>query len=495
MKGNHNLKEKTVRGLFWSILDLLSNQGIQFLIQIILARLLLPEHFGLIGLTIVFIAISNAIIDGGISQALIREQKVTQTDYSTIFYFNLLMSCAVYAALFTFAPMISTFFKEPQLILILRLLSLGSIIHSFSIIQKVQLTKNVDFKRQTKVSIISSVASGIIAVICAFNGFGVWAIVIQTLSMQGIQSILLWLLNGWRPSFVFSYSSFKRFFKFGSRLLAANMISTVYSNIFYLLIGRMYSSSQLGYYTNAVRLSEMASFSLTVALQRVTYPVFSRMQDNQAVLRSSFKRIIKITTFVNFPIMAGLAAIAPSLIHLLFGEKWMAMVIYFQLLCLSGMLYHLHAINLNILQVKGRSDLFLQLSIVKKVIFTFIIIAAVWANLGMIGLVGAAVLDSYLAFLINSYYSGREISYSTFEQIKDLLLISLNTFIMAVVVYASGDIFPDNHLIKLIMQICLGCFVYIALSKVTKSRELMEVWTIVLSFVKRGDKKMKVISK
>lgn len=495
MPKEKSLKQKTIKGLIWSFGDLVANQGIQFIIQIILARLLLPEHFGLVGMILVFIAISNTIIDGGISQALIREQKVNQTDYSTVFYFNLLMACAVYVALFSLAPFIGNFFDESQLVLILRILSLGLIINSFSIIQRVQLTKKLDFRKQTQISVAAGVLSGGIAIVFASLDFGVWAIIINNLSIQIIQGLLLWILNGWRPSLEFDYTSFKRLFNFGSKLLLASVISTIYSNLFYVLIGRMYSPGQLGYYTNAVKLSDTASQSLTIALQRVTYPVFSSIQDNQEILKYNFRRTIKITTFINFPMMAGLATVAPSLINLLFGDKWMAMVIYFQLLCLSGMLYHLHAINLNILQVKGRSDLFLQLSIIKKIIFTLLILLAIWSDRGIIGLIVASIIDSCIAFLINTYYSGKEISYSSFEQLRDIILISLNTLIMAITVYVSASLLPDFLLLKLLLQILLGCFVYIAMSKLTRVQELMEVWQIITSIVSKYNKKVELTSK
>lgn len=485
MSNESSLKQKTIKSIFWSIGDQIANQGIQFILQIILARLLLPEHFGIIGMILVFILISNIIIDSGFTQALVREQEVNQADYSTVFYFNLLVAFILYGALFSIAPLISTFYNEPQLVPILRVLSLSLIINSLSIIQRTQLIKNIDFKTQTKINFISGMLSGVLAIVLALLGFGVWSLVVKTISLQLFQLILLWILNDWKPSFIFKFDSFKRMFGFGSKLMTARLISIIYSNIFFIVIGKLFSVTQLGYYTNAVKITETASLSITSALQKVTFPVFSSIQDDKERLKNGFKKIIKMSAFINFPIMMGLAAIADPLVHLLFGENWVPMIIYFQLLCLAGMLYPLHDINLNILKVKGKSNLYLLLNIIQKIILTLLIIGAVWFGLGVIGLIGVIVLQSYIEFFINSYFAGREISYPTTKQIKDLVLIYIITIIMGVIVYLSGMFLPENNIIKLSLQIIVGSVVYIGMSKLTKVKELNEVWNLMTPIVKK----------
>lgn len=485
MSNESSLKQKTIKSIFWSIGDQIANQGIQFILQIILARLLLPEHFGIIGMILVFILISNIIIDSGFTQALVREQEVNQADYSTVFYFNLLVAFILYGALFSIAPLISTFYHEPQLVPILRVLSLSLIINSLSIIQRTQLIKNIDFKTQTKINFISGMLSGVLAIVLALLGFGVWSLVVKTISLQLFQLILLWILNDWKPSFIFKFDSFKRMFGFGSKLMTARLISIIYSNIFFIVIGKLFSVTQLGYYTNAVKITETASLSITSALQKVTFPVFSSIQDDKERLKNGFKKIIKMSAFINFPIMMGLAAIADPLVHLLFGENWVPMIIYFQLLCLAGMLYPLHDINLNILKVKGKSNLYLLLNIIQKIILTLLIIGAVWFGLGVIGLIGVIVLQSYIEFFINSYFAGREISYPTTKQIKDLVLIYIITIIMGVIVYLSGMFLPENNIIKLSLQIIVGSVVYIGMSKLTKVKELNEVWNLMTPIVKK----------
>lgn len=467
-----SLKQRTIKNAFWSIGDQFANQGIQFILQIILARLLLPEHFGMIGMILVFILISNIIIDSGFSQALIREQKVSQADYSTVFYFNLLVSFLLYSVLYVMAPFISEFFKEEQLIPILRVLSLSLIINALSIIQRTILIKEINFKAQTKINIISGILSGILAIVLAVSGFGVWSLVVKTISLQLFQSILLWFYNDWKPTFEFKLESFNKMFGFGSKLMIAGLISIIYSNIYYVVIGKLYSVSQLGYYTNSVKFTEAASLSITAALQRVTYPVLSTIQDEEERLRYGFRKIIRISAFVNFPLMVGLAAIASPLVSLLFGEKWMPMVIYFQLLCIAGMLYPLHAIDLNILQVKGKASLFLHLIIARKVILTLLIIGAVWLKLGITGLIVVVIIQSYIEFFINSYFAGKQISYSMFEHIKDLSIIYLMAIMMGIVVYFVGFLTPEHATLQLVIQIVVGAVVYIGISKIIKSQEL-----------------------
>ncbi|MGW6663043.1 MOP flippase family protein [Peribacillus sp. NPDC055009] len=485
MTQQSSLKRKTLSGLIWSFADLIANQGIQFIIQIILARLLLPEHFGLVGMILVFIAISNSIIDSGFSQALIRQKNVSQEDYSTVFYFNLVMGLVLYGILFIIADPISIFFGEPQLITILRVLSLVLIINSFGIIQRVFLVKNVDFRTQTKINMIAGIISGILAVFFAVMGFGVWALVIKTVSMQIIQTLLLWILNKWVPSLVFNRQSFKRYFGFGSKLLVSGLIDTFYNNIYYVIIGRFFSASQLGYYTNAIKLRDIASQSITTSVQRVTYPILSNIQEDEKRLKNGYRKVIKTSSFIIFPIMVGLAAVAEPLIYILFGEKWMDSVIYLQLLCFAGMLYPLHSINLNILQVKGRSDLFLLLEIIKKFILTVLIIISLLLKLGIIGLISAAVLHSYIALFINTYFSAREISYSAKEQVKDLLPIFIVAMVMGIIVYFCGMKMNEGNITKLIIQICIGIGIYILLCRLAKIKELTTIYGLMLPLIKK----------
>lgn len=483
MQEQNSLKKKTISGLFWSFSDLLSNQGIRFIIQIVLARLLLPEDFGIIGMITIFIAVSQSIIDSGFSNALIREKNSSQEDYSTVFYFNLFMAAILYIILFFSAHTISIFFNEPKLVSIIRVLALVLIINSFGLIQKTILIKNIDFKSQTKVNVISSIISGIIAILLAYLGFGVWSLVIQTLLMQFIQSLLLSLSNRWIPSLVFSTDSFRRLFGFGWKLLVSGLINTLYNNLYFLIIGKAFLKVDLGYYTNAQKLRDVASQSITTSVQKVGYPVLSSIKEDEDRLRESYKKIIKTSVYITFPLMIGLAAVANSLIRLIFGLKWINSIEYFQVLCLSGMLYPLHAINLNILQVKGRSDLFLGLEIFKKIIGLLSIVMVLFLKLGIMGLIWALVVTSFVGYFLNSYYSAELLNYSTLQQIKDITPAFIASIIMGLVIYFSEGLLPNRILIKFIIQTIIGLSVYISASKIGNIDEYIIVYEIMDSIL------------
>lgn len=481
MSSSKSLKGKMMIGLFWSFTDLMANHGIQFIIQIILARILLPEHFGIIGMIVVFIAVSESIVDSGFTQALIRDQQTSQADYSTVFYFNMMIAVVMYCILFISAPMISVFFEEPKLINIIRILSLVLIINSLGIVQKVILVKKVDFKTITKVSVIAVFTSGSVTITLAILGFGVWSLVMNIIIMQLVQTLFFWLFNKWVPSFTFNIQSFKKFFKFGNKLLISGLIDTFYNNLYFLIIGRLYSTTQLGFYTNAIKVRDLASQSIAAALQRVSYPILSGIQDDEGRLRSSFRKIIKMSAFINFPLLVGLAAIAMPLFSLLLGEKWMPSVIYFQLLCLAGMLYPLHAINLNILQVKGRSDLFLLIEVIKKSLLTILIILSLVFNLGIIGLICSAVLNSYISLFINTFFSAKEIAYSAKSQMKDLLPAYIISLIMGGIVYIVGNLLLVGNFLLLVYQVILGVLLYILLCKLARVQELNTIYHMVFT--------------
>ncbi|WP_142825931.1 lipopolysaccharide biosynthesis protein [Planococcus soli] len=485
MEPKPSLKKKTIGGLFWSFGDLIGNQGIQFLIQIILARLLLPEHFGLIGMILVFIALSNSLVDSGFTQALIRERNASQADYSTVFYFNLFVSLLIYGVLFVAAPGISRFFAEPQLVSLVRVLSIGIVINAFAVIPKAMFAKEVNFKAQAKVNLTASILSGIIAVGLAVTGYGVWSLVLRQLSMNAIQSLLFTLSKKWIPSLVFSIASFKRLFGFGWKLLVSGLIDTFYTNVYFLIIGRQYSASQLGYYTNASRFSEIVSQNLAATILRVTYPVLSSIQDEHERLKQSYKNITKLTAFLIFPVMVGMAAVGEPLVLLVFGEKWLPMVPYFQLLSIAGMLYPILALDLSILQVKGRSDLYLLLEIINKISLTILLVLAIWLELGVIGLIAAAILNTYLEFFVNSHFSKREVAYPAAEKVRDLLPVYVVSFLMGGAVLMFGTLLETSLLLQLLLQISAGILFYIAACRIAGITELKTVYKLILPILNK----------
>ncbi|EGQ27589.1 O-antigen repeat unit transporter [Sporosarcina newyorkensis 2681] len=481
----NGLKNKTISGLIWSSVDVVVNHGLQFVIQLILLLLLLPEHFGVIGMVLIVIAISNSIVDSGFSQALIRDQNTSQADYSTVFYFNLCIATTIYGLLYISSPAISAFYGEPQLIGILRTLALVLIANALGIVQRVMLVKNVNFKTIAKINVMAFTTSGAITIVLALYGFGVWSLVFNTLAMQFFQTLLLWVFNRWLPSPVFNVQSFKKYLNFGYKLLLSGLLNTFYNNLFFVIIGRMYTTTQLGFYSNAVKLSDTASELLSTTVQRVSYPVLSKIQEDEKMLKSGFRKIIRLAAFINFPVMVGLAVIAYPLFGIVLGEKWLPSVTYFQLFCLAGMLYPLHAFNLNILQVKGRSDLFLMIEIVKCIVLTILIGLSLLLQLGIIGLVWAAVINSYTSLYINTYFSAKEIDYSAKRQLNDIFPMFLISICMGIFVHLTGNVLPDNHFIKLICQICIGVVFYIVVCKIAKVRELNMIYQISRDILKK----------
>lgn len=485
MQEQNLLKSKTISGMFWSISDLMVNQGLQVIIQIFLARLIVPEDFGIIGMIAVFIALSQALVDGGLSNALIREKEVKQEDLSTVFFFNFFLACSLYVILFFSAKPISVFFHEPMIMSILRVLSLVIIVDAFGIIQRTIMVRKIDFRTQTKVNILSSVASGVLAIASAYFGFGVWSLVIRTLSMQFLQALLLCLYSKWIPSFVIKLDSLKKLFGYGWKLLASSLIDTLYNNIYYIIIGKYFSATELGYYTTAQRLRDAASQSLTLSVQKVSYPVLSSIQSDGDKLRSGFRKIIKNFMFITFPMMVGLIVVAAPLFNLLLGHNWKASIPYFQILCFAGMLFPLHVVNLNILQVKGRSDLFLKLEVIKKVIGIASITIVIVYGFGIYGLLWVAVINSYISYFINSYYSLELLGYSTYQQIMDILPSLIASILMGISVYLIGNVLPVTDLVELVLQGASGIIIYIGLCKIIGVDELQTCFDLISSILKR----------
>ena len=473
-----SLKEKTISGLTWSFIDNFSRQGITFVVGIILARLLSPREFGLIGMTAIFIAISQSFIDSGFTQALIRKKDCTQTDYSTVFYFNILVGIIFYLILFFSSGAISRFFNEPQLKTIIQVLGTGLIINAFTIIQRARLTKRIDFKLQTKVSVIAVICSGIIGIVMAYMGYGVWSLVTRTLLGFALTSLLLWIWNRWKPSLKFSMDSFREMFSFGSKLLASGLIDTAYRNIYLLVIGKYFSASDLGFYTRADHFKKLPSQNITGVIQRVSYPVLSTIQDDIPRLKRAYRKLIKSTMFITFIAMLGLAAVAEPLIVTLIGEQWMPSVVYLQLLCFAGMLHPLHAINLNMLNVQGRSDLFLKLEIIKKIMAVPVIIVGILYGIKIMIL--GMVLNSLIAYFLNSYYSGRHIGYSTINQIKDILPSFILAAVVGGLVFMIGKILQTPVYLILVIQLTIGALLAIGLPEMLKMESYLYLKQIVV---------------
>ncbi|WP_044262414.1 lipopolysaccharide biosynthesis protein [Bacteroides timonensis] len=479
---SESLKHKTIRGVGWSFVDNIANSGITFLVGLVLARLLTPSEYGIMAMIAIFIAISNSIIDSGFSNALIRKVHIERVDYNTVFYFNLVISIVLYLALFFAAPAISKFFKEPVLMGIVRIIGLMLVVNALGIIPRTIFVRDVNFKVQTKVSLVSSISSGIIGIGMAVSGMGVWSLVGQQLSRQSLNTLFLWIHCHWRPIWEFSMQSFKELFGFGSKLLLSGLLDTIYKNIYYIIIGRFYTSAQLGQYTRAEQFNIIFSSNLTSVIQRVSYPVLSSIQEDSERLREAYRRMIRTTMLITFACMLGLAAVAKPLIIILIGEKWLPAVYFLQIICFSGMLYPLHAINLNILQVKGRSDLFLKLEIIKKMIAVGPIVVGVLY--GIEYMLWGSVCTSFIAYFLNSYYSANLIHYPTGKQIKDILPTFMVSSIVAAVMW--GISFWNISLyILLPIQILVGILLAMLIYERLQLVEYLEIRQLVLTTLKR----------
>lgn len=466
----------------WSALENVTRLGVTFVVSIVLARLLSPEEYGLIGILTIFIAIFNAIADSGFTSALIRKQDATDTDYSTVFYTNLVLSVVLAAVLFFCAKPISIFFERPELVSLTQVMSSVVIINALSIVQRARTTKAIDFKTQTKITFISSIGSGVIGIVMAYMGYGVWALVGQQVSNQLLTTLFFWIYNKWMPKLVFSWASFKEMWAFGSKLLASGLIDTAWKEAYQVVIGKCYSPATLGLYTRAKQFADLCSSNLTSVVQRVSYPVLSSIQDDRLRLKGAYQRVIKATMLPTFVLMLGMAACAEPMIYVLIGEQWLECVPMLQIICTYGMLYPLHALNLNMLQVQGRSDLFLKLEIIKKIVGIGPLLLGIFVNIYW--MLAGTLVTSLISYYLNAYYSGPFLNYSIKEQVKDILPSFGVAVAMAVPVYAMSFI-PLNPFILLPLQIVAGAIITIAICETTKLPEYIELKGIVIPIINK----------
>ncbi len=469
-----NLQRKTVSALFWSFLQAFAQRAVQFVVGIVLARLLFPEQFGLIGMLTIFIAVIRAFLDSGFGAALIQKREISQTDICSIFYFNIAVGAAAACLLSLAAPWIAAFYRQPILTPLTRALSLTFIIDSFAMIQSTLLTKEINFKTQTKVSVIAGILSGATGITMAVLGFGVWSLVAVQLSTAFYSAASLWFFSAWRPQLLFSFSALRGMFAYGSRLLFSGVLNQIFENIHLIVIGRLFSATDLGFFARAKNLTDIPSQTLAEMTGRVTFPVFCSVQDDPARLKRGLKKALRVLAFVTFPVMIGLAVVARPLIQVLLTDKWLPAAPYLQLLCLAGALYPVHLMNLSVLQATGRSDLFLRLEIIKKALIALnIMITWHW---GITAMVYGMVVTSVISFYLNSYYNGVRIDYPFGEQVLDLLPYIGVTLTMAAAVYAIGLVPFPRPLSRLATQIVTGGGVYILLCRVLRLQALAELW-------------------
>ena len=459
---SESLKNKTVRGASWSFAEQILTRGSNFVIGIILARLLSPTDYGLVGMLGIFLGLSQLFIDGGLTSALIRTKNPSEQDFSTVYLINVVLSVLFYFLLFFCAPVIAEFYQQPLLKPLTRVLALVLVISSVASIQGTLLTIRVDFKTKTYISIIASVFSGLTGIICAYKGLGVWALVAQSLAAAAIMSFLSLLFVRWMPRLVFSKESFKRLFAYSSKLLAASCISVIYDNSYPLAIGKRFSAADVGQYSRAGQFPGTADSIITSALNRVAFPVLSQIQDDDKHLLQVYEKYIQLSCFLIFPLMMGLCGCAQPLVSILLKEQWMACVPLMQILCFAKMTNGITTINLNLLYVKGRSDLVLRLEIIKKTIAFAILFITMF--FGLKAMCYGQVLYAFLALYLNTFYTKKILGYS----FKRQMCTVAPYFLLSMVVLAIASLFTwiiHNGLIAIFISIMCCPIVYFMIAK------------------------------
>ena len=455
-----SLKNKTIKGVGWSAADALLGQGVTFIVGLVLARLLSPDEYGLIGICLIFTTVLNGIVDSGFSNALIRKKDVTDEDYNTMFTTNMAISIVLYVLLFVSAPFVSDFFHRVELTALVRVTGLILFLNALSITQVTILTKNIDFKTKTKASLVSAIISGVI----------------------GIYTLCLWVLSKWWPKFTFYKDSFKYMWGFGWKLLASGILNNVWNQLYQVVIGRCYTSSTLGHYTRANEYASIFSSNLTLIVQRVSYPVLAEIQDDKERMVQGYRKVIKITMFVTAVCMISLGAVSEPLIYTLIGTKWHEAATYLPLICISMSLYPLHAINLNILQVLGRSDIFLYLEILKKIVGIVPIVIGIFC--GIYYMLLASILTGVISLYLNTWYTGKTLNYSFWKQLRDITPSYFTALVIALAVYFLKYLSLPYYEV-LMLQIIVGIVACITISEIFKFDEYKELKTIVIKVVNR----------
>ena len=457
-----NLKQKTIKGASWSIVEQVLTRGVNLVISVVLARLLSPSDYGLVGMMGIFIALSQLFIDGGLTGALIRTKDASEKDFSTVYIINLVMSVVFYAILFFCAPLVADFYGQPLLRPLMRVFALIIVLGSISSVHGTRLTMRLDFRTKTRISILSAIISGVIGLICAYRGMGVWALVVQSLSSSLVLMVLTMVLVRWMPRLAFSVASFKRLFSYSSKMLVASVISVIYENSYALVIGKRFSSADLGQYSQAGKFPQVTNSVIVGALNRVAFPVLSQVQDDDERLLRAYEKYIQLTCFIIFPLLLWMCGAARPLVSYLLTDKWLPCVPLMQMICIGKLTEGITRINLNLLYVKGRSDLVLRLEVIKKVIAFSILFATMFFDITVMCL--GQVAYAFIAMYLNTYYTKKILGYGIWSQIKVIypyFLISLAVLTEALL----AAVLIPNRLVALAVSLLLGGLSYFLLSR------------------------------
>ena len=472
-----NLKAKATKGAAWSLIDQVVNQAGSFALLIYLSRILTPNDFGLIAMLAVFVAISQSLIDSGFSQALIQKSSnVTEDDLSTVFYVNLIISTLLYCLLYFSAPMIAEFYQQPELINLSRALFISIIINAVAIVPRSKLQIAINFKTQSLINTASIVISAIVAIYMVISDYSYWSLVGLTLARSLVNSTLLLIFSKWIPKWLFSRDSFQRLFSFGSNLLIAGVIATTIQNLYTVLIGRFFNPTQVGYFQQGHNYTNILSATLSSVTQGVSYPIMTSIQENQTRLVQVYIRVMGVITLITFPIFIGFSAVAEEFVILFLGEKWKPIIPIIVILSFARLITPISGLNLNILNAKGRSDLFLKTDLSKLPMTIIAIVISV--PYGIVGMAIAQLCTTFISFFINSYYPGKLFGFGAKEQLKQILPIAASSLIMYLSIHF---ISIDNMALQMITKIIVGACVYVSMCWILKIPAFIDILHIVFS--------------
>jgi O-antigen/teichoic acid export membrane protein len=461
----NSLKEKTVLGIVWSAIERFGYTLIMFVSNLFLARILNPDDFGTIGMIMVFVSVAAIIVDSGFTAALIQKKIVTNDDYSTAFYVNFALGIVLYLTLYLSAPMIARFYQSHVLIDLLRIIGLILITNVFSIVQIAKLKRELNFKLLSVISFVSPLIGCSVGILMAYSSFGVWSLVFQTLITSIVRAILLSLFATWLPKFIFSYNSLKNLFRFGFMVLGYQLIDTIYTNLISLILGKLFSPKILGFYTQARTLENVPNYALTTIVDQVTFPVFSKLQDEKEYLKNGVRKTLKSMVWINFPVMVLLMLIAAPLIQLLYTDKWLECVPLFQIACIGGMMACANSLNTNIVLSLGKSKLFFFSGLYRKFLGLVVIISCLY-RWGLYGLMWSGVAFApYFYYIINVFYTNRIFNYGYIEQIKDIFPSYLLSVVCGFITFFSLRIITLHIFLQMIVYIIFYIILYVGLSK------------------------------
>jgi O-antigen/teichoic acid export membrane protein len=481
-----SLKKQALHGAFWSFAERFGQQGIQFVVSIILARLLTPAAFGIVGMLTIFFALAHAFIDSGFSQALIWKQDTTRRDESTVFWFNVAIAIGMALLLALCAPWISLFFREPLLTPMVRVMAGILIIDSLGNVQNAQLQKNLQFGKRMIAMLVSIVVSGIVGLGMALKGYGVWSLVGLQVSASISRVGMLWFVGKWSPLFVFDRRSFHTVLDYGGKLLGSSLLDTAATNLYAVIIGRLYPVAELGLYNRALRFRDMGCVLISQAVTQVQFPILSKIHNDPDRLRKGFLRVFKLTNMLIIPIMIGMGVAAQNLVPVLLGDQWLGVVPYLQILCIDGALRPTNGLNCTLLKIMGRTDLFFRLEVIKKIIFlAFASFCWIW---GVKGLLWGSVAASILCVQVNGHYTKKLLNLSLIEQvfhIRGVLFKGLGVGLGVLLI----SYLPLSYVIKLALQICVGAVLYLLMLWVFRDHDFMEFIHAGLRFMNKKQQK------